>query len=657
MNRIKKIVIANRGEIAVRIIKTAHRLGIQTVAVYAEDDDQSLHVSQADEAILLEGNTLQETYLKQDKIIGIALEKGAQAIHPGYGFLSENASFAEKAEKSGLIFIGATADQIRLMGEKKQANQFVKKLGIPIIPSVSGSEEEISKALKDLEFPVLVKASGGGGGKGMKVVYEPEKLPAVMKRAGAVALKYFGNSELLVEKFLPKARHIEVQLFGDGKGNAVHFFERECSIQRHYQKLIEEAPAVSISEETKKNLYEAALKIAQAIHYRGAGTIEFLVDEKENFYFLEMNTRLQVEHPVTEFITDEDLVEWQIRIAEENLLTFSQNEIQKNGHAIELRICAEDPANGFSPTPGIVTEIHTPDSGRWDSYLTENTLIPPAYDSLAGKLIVSEKTREATISAMHNALSRLFISGVKTNQLLFQQILEHEDFTTNTIHTRWLENKMDEILPENEKEFNEEMIPELITGYLLHHFYRPQANYSPWNQTAIRRIHDTFEIQIADKKYSGNVLKRKNFLQINLAGKQFIVTNQKFNGSKISFSMNNKDIIIFISKKEDHTLAQLNSKQYQLRSNRILSEVQIKKARKEETELRTEKVVAGLFGKVIDILVKPGDLLQKGQDLVIIESMKSEITIKSPVAALVKSIGVSKGETVKDEKTLVEFEY
>lgn len=657
MNRIKKIVIANRGEIAVRIIKTAHKLGIQTIAVYAEDDLLSLHVSQADEAVLLEGNSLQKTYLNQDKIIETALEKGAQAIHPGYGFLSENASFAEKVEKAGLIFIGATAEQIRLMGEKKQANQFVKKLGIPIIPSVSGSEEEISKALKNLKFPVLVKASGGGGGKGMKVVYEPEKLPAVMKRARAAALNYFGNSELLVEKFLPKARHIEVQLFGDGKGNAVHFFERECSIQRHYQKLIEEAPAVSISEETKKNLYEAALKIAHAINYRGAGTIEFLIDEKENFYFLEMNTRLQVEHPVTEFITGEDLVEWQLKIAEGNLLTFSQNKIQKNGHAIELRICAEDPAAGFSPTPGIVQEIHTPDSARWDSYLAENTLIPPAYDSLAGKLIVSEKTREASISAMHNALSGLFISGVKTNQLLFQQILEQEDFKTNQVHTRWLESKMQEILPENEKNNNKKLVPELIAGYLLHHFYRPQTNNSPWNQTVIRRIHDTFEIQIAGEKYKGSVLKRKNFLQINLTNKPFIVANQKFNESKISFSLNNKDIIIFISQKENCTLVQLNSNQYQLRSNRVLNEVQIKKTHKEETELRTEKVIAGLFGKVIDILVKPGDLLQKGQDLVIIESMKSEITIKSPVAALVKSIGVSKGETVKDEKTLVEFEY
>lgn len=657
MNRIKKIVIANRGEIAVRIIKTAKKLGIQTVAVYAEDDNGSLHVSQADEAVLLDGNLLRETYLDQEKIIKTALEKGAQAIHPGYGFLSENASFAEKVEKAGLIFIGATSEQIRLMGEKKQANQFVEKLGIPIIPSVSGSEREILKVLNDLEFPILVKASGGGGGKGMKVVHEPLKLPAVMKRAGAAALNYFGNSELLVEKYLPTVRHIEVQLVGDGKGHAVHFFERECSIQRHYQKLIEEAPAVSISPATKKKLYKAALKIAQSINYRGAGTIEFLVDEREDFFFLEMNTRLQVEHPVTEFITGEDLVEWQIRIAGGETINLSQNEIKKSGHAIELRICAEDPAAGFSPTPGIVEEIHTPGSARWDSYLTEETLVPAAYDSLAGKLIVSEKTRETSISAMQDALSQLYISGVKTNQLLFQQILEHQDFNTNNVHTRWLENKMAEILPENMNENVEKLIPVLIAGYLLHHFYRPQTNISPWNQTIIRRIHDTFEIHIAGKKYRGNVLKRNQFLRINLAGKHFIVTNHNFDGSKISFSLNNKDIIIFISQKRNYALAQLNSNQYQLRSNRILNEVQIKKARKEETELRTEKVVAGLFGKVIDILVKPGDLLKKGQDLVIIESMKSEITIKSPVAALVKSIGVSKGETIKDEKTLVEFEY
>lgn len=657
MNRIKKIVIANRGEIAVRIIKTAKKLRIQTIAVYAEDDERSLHVSQADDAILLDGNSLQETYLNQDKIIEIALEIGAQAIHPGYGFLSENASFAEKVKNAGLIFIGATAEQICLMGEKKQANQFVEKLGIPIIPSVSGSEKEISEALEKFEFPLLVKASGGGGGKGMKVVYKLEKLPDVMKRTSTTALNYFGNSELLIEKFLPKARHIEVQLFGDGNGNAVHFFERECSIQRHYQKLMEEAPAVSISEKTKKKLYNAAIKIAKSINYRGAGTIEFLVDEKENFYFLEMNTRLQVEHPVTEFITGEDLVEWQLKIADGNTLALSQNEIQKNGHAIELRICAEDPAAGFSPTPGIVEEVHTPAFARWDSYLAENTLIPPAYDSLAGKLIVSENTRKTAISKMQKALSELFISGVKTNQFLFQQILEHADFKTNNVHTRWLENAMDEILPENDEKISEGTASELIAGYLLHHFYRPQTNKSLWNKTIIRRIYDAFEVQVERTKFSGNVVKRKYYLQINLGGKQFFVTNQKFDGSKISYSLNDKDIIIFISQKENHTLAQLNSKQYQLRSNHVLNEVQINKAHTKETELRTEKVVAGLFGKVIDILVKPGDVLQKGQDLVIIESMKSEITIKSPVAALVKSIGVSKGETVKDEKTLVEFEY
>ena len=656
MNRIKKIVIANRGEIAVRIIKTARKLGVETVAVYAADDVRSLHVSMAGEAVLLEGNSLQETYLNQDKLIEIALEKGAQAIHPGYGFLSENAPFAEKVKKAGLIFIGATAEQIRLMGEKKQANQFVKKRSIPIIPSVSGSEKEISKAFKNLEFPVLVKASGGGGGKGMKVVHDPQELPAVMKRAEATALNYFGNKELLVEKFLPKARHIEVQLLGDGKGNVVHLFERECSVQRNYQKLIEEAPAVSISDETKKKLYEAALKIAKSINYRGAGTIEFLIDENENFYFLEMNTRLQVEHPVTEFITGEDLVEWQLKIADGESFSLTQHEIQKNGHAIELRICAEDPAAGFSPTPGIVSEIQTPGAVRWDSYLTNNTLIPPAYDSLAGKLIVSENTRGASISAMQNALSQLFISGVKTNQLLFHQILKNQDFKNNQIHTRWLESNLEEILPGNIKEILEESVPALIIGYLLHHFYRPQKTASPWNQISFRRLHEAFEIQIEENNYEAIVLKKRDKMLLQINHEPFEASGFKFKPSKISFTLNEKDIIIFISKKENITLVQFNSNQYKIRSNHVLNEVQINKAFSGAEELKTEKVVAGLFGKVIDILVKPGDLLEKGQDLVILESMKSEITIKSPVAALVKSIEVCKGETVKDEKTLVEFE-
>jgi len=654
METIEKILIANRGEIAVRIIRTAQKLGLKTVAIFADDDRESLHVSLADEAVNLNGETLQETYLNQQKIIKIAKHTGAKAIHPGYGFLSENANFAEKVEQAGLIFIGATPKQIRLMGEKIQANQFVKKLQIPVISSATGSENDILNSAKNFEYPVLVKASGGGGGKGMEIVYEAEKLIEALKRAKNKALKYFANDGLLIEKYLPQTRHIEVQVIGDGKGNAIHLFERECSIQRQYQKLIEEAPANSISKELKEKLYNAALKIARSINYRGAGTVEFLVDENENFYFLEMNTRLQVEHPVTEMVTGVDLVEMQLKIAAGEKITVNQKDLKPHGHSVEMRICAENPASGFLPSTGKITEIQTPAEVRWDSFLQPATIISANYDSLAGKLIVHEKTRNKAIEKAQFALSNLFIPGIVTTQELLAIAVNHPDFKSNSINTRWLEKNL-----KNKKFLRQQAAPALplAAAYFLYHFKRPVHPISIWNELGYHRVYQSFEIFIDNKQHKFNTLRTNTNIDIHLNGSVKKISNIKFSGSKIDFSLNKKDIIIFIFQNNKKSIIQYDGRYYSVRSNHVLEEVQLNKYRNEGTEIVTDKVIAGLFGKVIDILVQPGQTLKKGEDVIIIESMKSEITIKSPASARVKNIQVSKGETVQDKKTLVEFEF
>ncbi|WP_299581211.1 biotin carboxylase N-terminal domain-containing protein [uncultured Sunxiuqinia sp.] len=656
MKLFQKILVANRGEIAVRIIQTAKNLGIRTVAVYAADDAASLHVSLADEAVLLEGVQLGETYLNQEKIIEAAQNAGAQAIHPGYGFLSENAEFAAKVEQAGLVFIGATAEQIGLMGEKTQAIAFVKELEIPVIPGMAGAVDDILTHSKELEFPLLVKASGGGGGKGMEIVYQPEQLPLALEQAQRQALQYFGNDELFVEKFLPKARHIEVQILGDGQGHAVHLFERECSVQRRYQKLIEEAPAQALSQTTKEKLYQSALRIARATKYRGAGTIEFLVDEQENFYFLEMNTRLQVEHPVTEYITGVDLVDWQLKIASGQELSLSQQSLTAQGHAIELRICAEDPLCDFRPASGTVGELVVPELCRWDSFLHSGMPLSSSYDSLIGKLIVGAETREQALSDMQQAVKNLFIERIKTNQEFLLELLSQDDFRQNKICTRWAEERLPESIQRIQNKQLGESALEVLAGYLLHHFYRSSHASNPWNAQGYWRMHSVFNIALEGEWHEVQVHPKGDMILVDWKGASYALKIGQFTGAKLEFQLNEKDIVIFISEEKEQTCLQWEGRQLRLWSNQVLNHVRLNKDAGKTTQVKTNQVVAGLFGKVIDVLVKPGDVLRKGQNLLIIESMKSEFTIQSPADAVVKHIHVTKGHLVQDKELLVDLE-
>lgn len=442
---IRKILVANRGEIAIRVFRTAKEMGIKTVAVYSEADRTALHVRYADEAFLLGPPPSNQSYLLGDKIIAIAKQCGADAIHPGYGFLSENADFARKVQENELIFIGPDPESIEMMGSKIAAKQAAKKFDIPMVPGTDHAIADIKEAKEVARitgYPILIKASAGGGGKGMRVVNEEAELEEQMQRAMSEAQSAFGDSSVFIEKYVTSPRHIEVQVLGDRHGNVVYLFERECSIQRRHQKLVEEAPCSVVDDAMRKAMGESAVKVAKACNYVGAGTVEFLVDEKLNFYFLEMNTRLQVEHPVTEFITGLDLVREQISIANGEPLSFTQGSLKIHGHAIELRVTAEDPANNFLPDIGTLITYRKPQGAgvRVDDGYEEGMAIPIYYDPLLAKLIVHAATRELACKRLIRAIDEYQISGVKTTLPFGKFVMQHEAFLSGKFDTRFIEN-------------------------------------------------------------------------------------------------------------------------------------------------------------------------------------------------------------------------
>lgn len=442
---IKKILIANRGEIAVRIIRACREMGIETVAVYSEADKEALHTKLADEAVCIGPAPSKESYLCMENIISATIVSGADAIHPGFGFLSENAKFAELCEQCNITFIGPDSKIIAKLGNKQEARNTMMAAGVPVIP---GSKEPIydvetgAKVADEIGYPVIVKAALGGGGKGMRVAETPEEFAQSFLTAQKETQMAFGDNTMYIEHFVQHPRHIEFQILADSYGNVVHLGERDCSIQRNHQKMIEESPSVALSDELREKMGQAAVKAAKAAGYVNAGTIEFLLEKNENFYFMEMNTRIQVEHPVTEWVTGIDLVKEQIRIASGKKLKFTQEDIHLNGHAIECRINAENPEKGFRPSPGTITDMYLPGGKgiRIDSAIYSGYTIPPYYDSMVAKLIVWAKNRKEAIQKMQSALGEVIIEGIDTNVDYQYEILNHPDYLSGNIDIEFIEN-------------------------------------------------------------------------------------------------------------------------------------------------------------------------------------------------------------------------
>lgn len=439
-----KILIANRGEIAVRIIRACREMGISTVAIYSTADRDAMHVQLADESYCVGGGKVSDSYLNIPAILTVAVQSGAQAIHPGYGLLSENAKFVKLCEECNIEFIGPSSEMISLLGDKDKARKTMREAGVPVTPGTDVLENVIQakKLADEIGYPLLIKARSGGGGRGIRLVTSPKEFESAYNSAYAEAESAFSDGALYIEKFLKPVKHIEMQILCDKKGNAICLGERECSVQRHHQKLIEESPSPSISEETRKAMTQAAIKAAHAVNYNSVGTVEFLYDSKGNFYFMEMNTRLQVEHGVTEMVTGIDIVQWQIRVAAGKELSRKQDDIYFHGHAIECRINAEDPDNNYRPSCGKISGLHIPGGSfvRFDTAVYQNSVIPPFYDSMIGKVIVQGRNRELAIRKMKMALSELSVQGVKINRDLMIDILSAEEFVDGSYTTDFMED-------------------------------------------------------------------------------------------------------------------------------------------------------------------------------------------------------------------------
>ncbi|MGE0753660.1 MAG: acetyl/propionyl/methylcrotonyl-CoA carboxylase subunit alpha [Alphaproteobacteria bacterium] len=500
--KIKRLLIANRGEIVCRIVATCRALGIETVTLYAADDAQLPHARIGDRAVLLEGESLAETYLSIEKIIQAAKDSGADAIHPGYGFLSENAKFAQAVQKAGLVFVGPPVQAIKTMGDKAESRMLCQRIGVPTVPGydpppqgfgTASGDAHYLKAAEKIGYPLLVKAAAGGGGKGMRIVESKEQLAGAIDSARSEAKNAFGDDRLLLEKYIVQPHHIEVQVFSDTHGNHVHLFERECSIQRRYQKIVEESPSPTISKETRQAITAEAVKICQHIQYVGAGTVEFIMGADEKFYFLEMNTRLQVEHPVTEMVTGFDLVQWQIEVAEGGVLPVKQDEIAQHGHAIEVRLYAEDAVKDFMPAPGTLQQFSLPHLPRVrceNGYASGNT-VSASYDPMIAKLAAWGETRAEAIRTLLGALAQTQIQGVANNRVFLQRVLRHSEFAKGKTATDFIPRHKQELL---EFERNDDALAALAAAYML---FTPQAvatggeqkaEHSAWTNAKLKGV-------------------------------------------------------------------------------------------------------------------------------------------------------------------------
>lgn len=659
--KINKILIANRGEIAVRIMRTLKRLNIQSVAVFADNDAEALHRRLADEAYPLGSGSLKDTYLNIQKIIDAALDAGAEAIHPGYGFLSENPEFAEACAANNLIFIGPDADTMRLMGNKIAARQIAIDSGIPVTFGLTGTLDEIMAKSETLPYPVLIKAAAGGGGKGMHIVRRKDELRDELERASREAEKYFGDGTVFVEQYIENPRHIEVQVLADHHGNIIHLHERECTIQRRYQKIIEESPSPTLNEEKRQQLLATAVKLCKGIGYKNAGTVEFIVDQDLNFYFLEVNTRIQVEHPVTEMRTGIDIVEEQIRIARGKEMGWTQDLIQAQGHAIELRIYAENPENGFLPTPGKVTAYHEPQvrGARVDSSIDGPCAISEAYDPMIAKLICHGKTRQAAIETAQHALKEFIIQGLTTNKAYLWEVIKNQEFVDNEIDTSFCATHQEELLKTLNDSRNNLNLNDIAISFILYDFFKKRfenLTENVWEDIGYWRYHMQLTVNVEGEAIPVTINHAES-------GKIKGVVNEKpfaaelinHKEHQLKIMLNGKNEVIYCSvNDEQKTIVNFHGLNFScFRTDQLNDTFDYSR-----TDNLNDKstLVSPMPGKVVKINVKEGDEVNAGTVMIVVEAMKMENNIVATAKAKVKRVLVSENEMVDNKKQLIELE-
>jgi len=652
-----KLLIANRGEIACRIIRTARRMGVKTVAVYSDADRNALHVAMADEAVHIGPPAPSESYLHGEKIIAAARATGAQAIHPGYGFLSENPDFVEAVENAGLTFVGPSASAIRAMGLKDAAKRLMEQAGVPVVPGYHGEAQEVvvlAAKANQIGYPVLIKARAGGGGKGMRKVDDAKEFKDALAAAKREAKSAFGDDKVLVEKFIASPRHIEVQVFGDSHGNVVHLFERDCSLQRRHQKVIEEAPAPGMTEEVRAAMTGAAVKAAQAISYSGAGTIEFIADGSgplrlDGFWFMEMNTRLQVEHPVTEAITGEDLVEWQLRVAAGEPLPLSQDDLSIKGHAFEARLYAEDPANGFLPATGTLHHLAFSENARNDAGVRSGDAITPFYDPMIAKVITHGETRQEALGRLATALKQTHVAGTVTNAAFLAALAEHEGFAQGEVDTGLIDREIAG-LTMRPPLFETAIALAAVTVLGID----PAARLAGWRLwgEASQRVRLVHESETLDRRL---VLPGDGSVVLEGGAETVQMRDIVFDGTSVSARIGAggervvADIAAWPCVDGTAVSVLMEGAAHQL----LLPDPLAVAAHHGE---HGDAILAPMTGIIRAVTARVGVAVDKGDKLIVMEAMKMETSLTAPRAGLVAEVFCVEGETVEGGAVLLRFE-
>ncbi|MGH1358464.1 MAG: acetyl/propionyl/methylcrotonyl-CoA carboxylase subunit alpha [Burkholderiaceae bacterium] len=662
---IRKLLIANRGEIACRVIKTARQMGIATVAVYSAADANARHVRMADEAISIGAAPARDSYLVVEKIIAAALQTGAQAIHPGYGFLSENAGFAQACADSGLVFIGPPVPAIVAMGGKSAAKALMAEAGVPLTPGYHGDNQDPDFLFGEAEkigWPVLIKASAGGGGKGMRLVEKSEDFLPMLASCQREATASFGDATVLVEKYVTKPRHIEVQVFGDSHGNVVYLYERDCSVQRRHQKVLEEAPAPGMTPERRAEMGEAAVRAAAAVKYEGAGTVEFIANQDGSFYFMEMNTRLQVEHPVTEMITGLDLVEWQIRVAAGERLPLTQEQIRLDGHSLEARIYAEDPARKFMPSTGRLEWLSTPaasDTVRIDTGVEAGDVISPHYDPMIAKLIVHAPDRAGALSKMQNALARYQVLGVANNVPFLSRLIATESFSRPDLDTGLIERESAALFSPPPELTNEIYCFAALACVLTEQASRLEAadagaqGNSPWDTLQSWRLNLPARWRLrfdgAEQIQAVSVQVLDDGFECRVNGQTLSVAGRLLDNHRLRATVDGRLTELAVVQQGNLMHLFVGTERYRIERHDPIAQA-------EQSDHGGGGLTAPMPGKIVAVKTSPGAVVRKGDALLIMEAMKMEHTIAAPVDGTVKSIHFEAGDQVTDGAELVSFE-